>query len=86
MEPHSLVGERGRWFCQAWPAASKTNVHGPPTSSGGRERWFVDGRKKVGTEWFFLPFFKGYRRPQPAQPVGGPLRTFHCEGRRPGIL
>ena len=23
-------------------------------------------------------------RPQPAQPVGGPLRAFQCEGRRPG--
>ena len=32
---------------------------------------------------YFLP--KGtFPRPQPAQPVGGPLRAFQCEGRRPG--
>ena len=30
-------------------------------------------------------FPKGtYPRPQPAQPVGGPLRAFRWEGRRPG--
>ena len=34
---------------------------------------------------FLLLFSKGtYLRPQPAQPVGGPLRAFQCEGRRPG--
>ncbi len=33
----------------------------------------------------FCLFPKGtYPRPQPAQPVGGPLRAFRCEGRRPG--
>ena len=35
---------------------------------------------------FLLLFPKGTcPRPQPAQPVGGPLRAFRCEGRRPGI-
>ena len=34
---------------------------------------------------FLLLFPKGTcPRPQPAQPVGGPLRAFQCEGRRPG--
>ena len=33
----------------------------------------------------FCLFPKGtYPRPQPAQPVGGPLRAFRWEGRRPG--
>ena len=36
---------------------------------------------------FLLLFQKGtFPRPQPAQPVGGPLRTFRCEGRRPGKM
>ena len=30
--------------------------HGPPTVSGGREKWFVDGRKKWETKWFFSSF------------------------------
>ena len=30
--------------------------HGPPTGSGGREKWFVDGRKKWETKWFFSSF------------------------------
>ena len=34
----------------------KPAPHGPPTGSGGRERWFVDGRKKWETEWFFSSF------------------------------
>ena len=42
--------------------------------------------EKVGTRtvtFCLLP--KGtHPRPQPAQPVGGPLRAFQCEGRRPG--
>ena len=41
----------------------------------------------MGNETVFLLLFpKGTcPRPQPAQPVGGPLRAFQCEGRRPGI-
>ena len=60
--------------------------HGPPTSSGGREKWFIDGRRKREPERLLFAFFpKGtLSHPQPAQPVGGPLRAFHCEGRRPG--
>ena len=40
----------------------------------------------MGNEMVFLLLFpKGTcPRPQPAQPVGGPLRAFQCEGRRPG--
>ena len=40
----------------------------------------------MGNETVFLLLFpKGTcPRPQPAQPVGGPLRAFQCEGRRPG--
>ena len=30
--------------------------HGPPTSSGGREKWFVDGRRKRETERLFSAF------------------------------
>ena len=60
--------------------------HGPPTSSGGREKWFIDGRRKREPERLLFAFFpKGtLSHPQPAQPVGGPLRAFNCEGRRPG--
>ena len=41
----------------------------------------------MGNRTFTLCLFpKGtYPRPQPAQPVGGPVRAFQCEGRRPGI-
>ena len=34
----------------------KPAPHGPPTGSGGREKWFVDGRKKWETKWFFSSF------------------------------
>ena len=30
--------------------------HGPPTSSGGREKWFVDGRRKRETERLLSAF------------------------------
>ena len=30
--------------------------HGPPTSSGGREKWFVDGRRKRETKRFLSAF------------------------------
>ena len=63
--------------------------HGPPTGSGGREKWFVDGRKKWEPASILSSFSQRVPlgtppRPQPAQLVGGPLRAFQCEGRRPG--
>ena len=56
----------------------------PPARAGGRGGSLTGG--KVGNGMvFLLPFPKGTcSRPQPAQPVGGPLRAFQCEGRRPG--
>ena len=89
LEPHSLVRGTGKvvgavW---AWPAASKTNAHGPPTSSGGREKWSVDGRRKWETKRLLSAFSKGHLPTSPARPAGG--RASHgpaCEGRRPGIL
>ena len=39
-----------------WPAASRPTPHGPPTSSGGREKWFVDGRRKRETKRFLSAF------------------------------
>ena len=57
----------------------------PPARAGGRSGLLTEG--KTGTRTVTLCLFpKGtHPRPQPAQPVGGPLRTFQCEGRRPGI-
>ena len=91
MEPHSLVGGTGEsGSVRLGPGLRplKPTPHGPPTGSGGREKWFVDGRRKRETEKVTLRLFpKGiHPRPQPAQPVGGPLRAFRWEGRRPGIL
>ena len=40
----------------AWPVASKTNASWPAHRLGGREKWFVDGRKKRETKWFFSSF------------------------------
>ena len=40
----------------AWPVASKTNASWPAHRLGGREKWFVDGRKKWETKWFFSSF------------------------------
>ena len=89
MEPHSLVGGTGEsGSVRLGPGLRplKPTPHGPPTGSGGREKWFVDGRRKRETEKVTLRLFpKGiHPRPQPAQPVGGPLRAFRWEGRRPG--
>ena len=69
----------------------------PPARAGGRSDSLTVGEsrklkgcvsKKTKTKKlivFSRLFPKGtYPRPQPAQPVGGPLRAFHCEGRRPG--
>ena len=56
----------------------------PPARAGGRSGLLTEG--KTGTRTVTLCLFpKGtHPRPQPAQPVGGPLRAFQCEGRRPG--
>ena len=81
MEPHSLVGETGEggWSGRGLACGLQDQRHGPPTGSGGRV-WFVDGRKKVGKNGFSSLFPKGTcPRPQPAQPVDGPLRAFQCE-------
>ena len=34
--------------------------HGPPTGSGGREKWFIDGRRKWETERFLSAFSQRY--------------------------
>ena len=58
MEPHSLVEERGKVviLVGAWPAASKTNASWPAHRLGGRERWFVDGRRKRETKRLLSAF------------------------------
>ena len=87
--PFSGGGNGGRWFRQvgAWPAASKTNASWPAHRLGRAGEVVYCREEKVGTRtvtFCLLP--KGtHPRPQPAQPVGGPLRAFRCEGRRPGI-
>ena len=89
MEPHSLVEEWGKVVGQvgAWPAASKTNASWPAHQLGRAGELIHRREEKTGTRtvtFCLLP--KGTcPRPQPAQPVGGPLRAFRCEGRRPGI-
>ena len=87
--PFSGGRNGGRWFRQvgAWPAASKTNASWPAHRLGRAGEVVYCREEKVGTRtvtFCLLP--KGtHPRPQPAQPVGGPLRAFQCEGRRPGI-
>ena len=53
-------GERngGRWLGRYGPGLRppRPTPHGPPTSSGGREKWFVDGRRKRETERLFSAF------------------------------
>ena len=69
-----------------WPAASKTNASWPAHQLGRAGEVVYCREEKVGTRTVTLCLFpKGTDlRPQPAQPVGGPLRAFRCEGRRPG--
>ncbi len=87
--PFSGGRNGGRWFRQvgAWPAASKTNASWPAHRLGRAGEVVYCREEKVGTRtvtFCLLP--KGtHPRPQPAQLVGGPLRAFQCEGRRPGI-
>ena len=56
--PFSGGGNGGRWSVRYGPGLRplKPTPHGPPTGSGGREKWFVDGRKKWETKWFFSSF------------------------------
>ena len=53
-------GERngGRWLGRYGPGLRppRPTPHGPPTSSGGREKWFVDGRRKRETKRFLSAF------------------------------
>ena len=47
-----------RWLVRLEPGLRPPGPtpHGPPTGSGGREKWFVDGRKKWEIERVFSPF------------------------------
>ena len=87
--PFSGGRNGGRWFRQvgAWPAASKTNASWPAHRLGRAGEVVYCREEKVGTRTvtFCLPPKGPPPRPQPAQLVGGPLRAFQCEGRRPGI-
>ena len=89
MEPHSLAGGTGEggWVGMGLACGLQDQrlMARPPARAGGRGGSLTGG--KVGNGMvFLLPFPKGTcSRPQPAQPVGGPLRAFQCEGRRPGI-
>ena len=75
------------FFRPTWPAASKTNASWPAHQLGQAGEVVYCREEKVGTRTVTLFLFpKGtHLRPQPAQPVGGPLRAFQGEGRRPGI-
>ena len=48
----------GRWLGRYGPGLRppRPTPHGPPTSSGGREKWFVDGRRKRETKRFLSAF------------------------------
>ena len=48
----------GRWLGRYRPGLRppRPTPHGPPTSLGGREKWFVDGRRKRETERLFSAF------------------------------
>ena len=56
--PFSGGRNGGRWLGRYGPGLRppRPTPHGPPTGSGGREKWFVDGRKKWETKWFFSSF------------------------------
>ena len=46
--PFSGGRNGGRWLVRYWPGLRppRPTPHGPPTSSGGREKWSGDGRRK----------------------------------------
>ena len=56
--PFSGGKNGGRWLVRLEPGLRPPGPtpHGPPTGSGGREKWFVDGRKKWETKRFFFSF------------------------------
>ena len=56
--PFSGGRNGGRWLVRYWPGLRppRPTPHGPPTSSGGREKWFIDSRKKWETERVFSTF------------------------------
>ncbi len=56
--PFSGGKNRGRWLVrlESGLRPPEPTPHGPPTGSGGREKWFVDGRKKWEIERVFSPF------------------------------
>ena len=86
--PFLWTGVKAAWFFYrpTWPAASKTTASWPAHQLGRAGEVVYCREEKVGTRTVTLCLFpKGTDlRPQPAQPVGGPLRAFRCEGRRPG--
>ena len=56
--PFSGGRNGGRWLVRYWPGLRppRPTPHGPPTSSGGREKWFVDGRRKRETKRLLSAF------------------------------
>ena len=56
--PFSGGRNGGRWLVRYWPGLRppRPTPHGPPTGSGGREKWFVDGRKKWKIERLLSAF------------------------------
>ena len=78
--PFSGGRNGGRWFRQvgAWPAASKTNASWPAHQLGRAGEVIHRQEEKTGTRMVtFCLLPKGTcPRPQPAQPVGGPLPAF----------
>ena len=71
--PFSGGRNRGRWLGRYGPGLRppRPTPHGPPTSSGGREKWFIDGRKNGNPNGYSLPSPKGYLPTSPARPAGG---------------
>ena len=56
--PFSGGRNGGRWLVRYWPGLRppRPTPHGPPTSSGGREKWSVDGRRKRETKRLLSAF------------------------------
>ena len=56
--PFSGGRNGGRWVGRYGPGLRppRPTPHGPPTGSGGREKWFIDGRRKWETERLFSTF------------------------------
>ena len=67
-------GERngGRWLGRYGPGLRppRPTPHGPPTSSGGREKWSVDGRREWETKRLLSPLPRAPTT-SPARPAGG---------------